>query len=112
MTKITIEIENATYQKLEVAAEKVKKKPDILIRELLEKALQESTRPWDTESFLREKGRIRSQSNVVQNATTPPSLESVCNALGNAGGPLLEVLVNQRRTEYRKSIGSSPKRRI
>lgn len=30
MTKITIEIENATYQKLEVAAEKVKKKPDIL----------------------------------------------------------------------------------
>ena len=95
MTQITIEIENETYQKLEAVAQKAGKKPDDLTRALIEKALQKPAISRSIKSVLKEKGRIRLQDNVTQNDI--PSLESVCNALGNAGGPSLESLIDQQR---------------
>lgn len=95
MTRITIEVKNETYQKLTATARKTGKKPDDLTRELLEEALEGTIGAQEIKTILKKTGRIRTKNTATQNDI--PSLSEVCQALGNAGGPTLESLVDQQR---------------
>ena len=100
MHTISVTLPAATYKRLEERAQQAGKKPEGLMKELLEHALQarDKAHPQTARQILQASGRVRPLSETLRRKIIPGvTLDEVRASLSRAGGSTLgDILLEQR----------------
>lgn len=104
--EITVRLPLIPYHRLQELARQTGKTPESLTREIVERALQETSSPAPStprsaRQILEAAGRVRPLSPALRRKIIPGvTLEEVRTALDRAGGPpLSEIILRQREPQ-------------